>query len=59
MQPETIVAWFCPGEDFDHGFVYSYSEEQQVAQVRHYSVMAVAIRAYIRKLGFRELRADR
>jgi hypothetical protein len=42
MQPETIVSWFYPGKDFGHEFVYSNSEEQKLAQVKHYTVMATA-----------------
>jgi hypothetical protein len=42
MQPETIVTWFYPGEDFGHEFVYSNSEEQELAQVKHHTVMATA-----------------
>jgi hypothetical protein len=39
-QPETLVLWFYPGEDTGHEFVYSPSEEQELAQVKHHTVMA-------------------
>jgi hypothetical protein len=42
MQPETIVTWFYPGEDFGHEFLYAKSEEQELAQVKHRTVMAAA-----------------
>jgi hypothetical protein len=42
MQPETIVTWFYPGEDIGHEFVYSNSEEQELAQVKHRTVMVAA-----------------
>ena len=38
MQPETIVTWFYPGEDIGHEFVYSNSEEQELAQVKHHTM---------------------
>jgi len=42
MQPETIVTWFYPGEDFGYEFVYPKSEEQEFAQVKRRTVMAAA-----------------
>jgi hypothetical protein len=42
MQPETIVTWFYPGDTFGHEFVYSNREEQELAQVKHHTVMAAA-----------------
>ena len=42
MQPETIVSWFYPGDELGHEFVYSNQEERELAQVKHYTVMAAA-----------------
>jgi len=42
MQPENIVTWFYPGDAFGHEFVYSNSEEKELAQVKHHTVMAMA-----------------
>ena len=42
MQPETIVTWFYPGYTSGHEFVYSNREEQELAQVKHHTVMASA-----------------
>jgi hypothetical protein len=42
MQPETIVTWFYPGYTSGHEFVYSNREEQELAQVKHRTVMAAA-----------------
>jgi hypothetical protein len=42
MQPETIVTWFYPGNTSGHEFVYSNREEQELAQVKHRTVMASA-----------------
>ena len=42
MQPETIVSWFYPGNTSGHEFVYSNREEQELAQVKHHTVMAAA-----------------
>ena len=39
-QPETILSWFYPGQAFGHQFVYSNKEEQELAQVKHHTVMA-------------------
>jgi hypothetical protein len=42
MQPETIVTWFYPGYTSGHEFVYSKREEQELAQVKHHTVMPMA-----------------
>jgi hypothetical protein len=42
MQPETIVTWFYPGYTSGHEFVYSNREQQELAQVKHRTVMASA-----------------
>jgi hypothetical protein len=42
MQPETILSWFYPGRSSGHQFVYSNKEEQEIAQVKHHTVMAKA-----------------
>jgi hypothetical protein len=42
MQPETIVTWFYPGNTSGREFVYSNREEQELAQVKHHTVMAAA-----------------
>ncbi len=39
MQPKTLVSWFYPGESTGHQFVYSPTEENELAQVKHYSIM--------------------
>lgn len=40
IQPETMLSWFYPGETFGHEFIYSQSEEKELAQVKHQTVMA-------------------
>ena len=40
MQPQTLLSWFYPGESTGHEFVYSNKEEQELAQVKHYTIMA-------------------
>lgn len=40
MQPETMLSWFYPGETIGHEFVYSKSEEKELAQGKHQTVMA-------------------
>ena len=40
MQPQTLVSWFYPGESTGHEFVYANQEEQKLAQVKHYTIMA-------------------
>lgn len=41
-QPQTLVSWFYPGESTGHQFIYSNKEEQELAQVKHYTIMAKA-----------------
>jgi hypothetical protein len=40
MQPRTILSWFYPGHTPGHQFVYSNIEQQELAQVKHYTIMA-------------------
>jgi hypothetical protein len=40
MQPENIVTWFYPGFSTGHEFVYSNSEEKELAQVKQRTVIA-------------------
>ena len=40
MQPENIVTWFYPGNTVGHEFVYSNSEEKELAQVKQHTVIA-------------------
>jgi Protein of unknown function (DUF2911) len=42
MQPKTLVSWFYPGESTGHQFVYSPTEEHELAQVKHYTIMVKA-----------------
>lgn len=42
MQPETILSWFYPGHTFGHQFVYSDVEQEELAQVKHYTIMVKA-----------------
>jgi len=42
MQPENLVAWFYPGFSSGHEFVYSDSEQKELAQVKHHTVMTAA-----------------
>jgi hypothetical protein len=42
MQPKILVSWFYPGESTGHEFVYSPTEEHELAQVKHYTIMAKA-----------------
>jgi Protein of unknown function (DUF2911) len=39
MQPQTILSWFYPGRTPGHQFVYSNMEQQELAQVKHYTIM--------------------
>jgi hypothetical protein len=41
-QPSAIVTWFYPGRNSGHEFVYPKSEEQELAQGKHQTVMAIA-----------------
>lgn len=40
MQPENIVTWFYPGFSAGHQFVYSNSEEKELAQLKQHTVIA-------------------
>ena len=40
MQPQTLMSWFYPGDATGHEFVYSNKEERELAQVKHYTIMA-------------------
>ena len=40
MQPAAIVSWFYPGRDSGHQFLYPRMQEQELAQVKHYTVVA-------------------
>ena len=42
MQPQTILSWFYPGHTPGHQFVYSNIEQQELAQVKHYTIMVKA-----------------
>lgn len=42
MQPETLVSWFYPGRTYGHEFVYSQSEEHELAQAKHRTLMPMA-----------------
>jgi hypothetical protein len=42
MQPQTILSWFYPGHTPGHQFVYSNMEQQELAQVKHYTLMVKA-----------------
>jgi hypothetical protein len=39
MQPATILSWYYPGHSSGHQFVYSPTEEQELAQVKHHTEM--------------------
>jgi len=39
MQPQTMLSWFYPGHTPGHQFVYSNMEQQELAQVKHYTIM--------------------
>jgi hypothetical protein len=42
MQPQAIVSWFYPGCDSGHQFLYTKLQRQELAQVKHYTVVATA-----------------
>jgi|SRR5215469_12654802 len=42
MQPERIISWFYPGFSSGHEFVYSNSDEKELAQFKQYTVIAAA-----------------
>jgi hypothetical protein len=39
MQPVTILSWYYPGHSSGHQFVYSRTEQQELAQVKHHTEM--------------------
>ena len=41
-QPSAIVTWFYPGRQSGHEFVYPKSEQQELAQAKHLTVVAAA-----------------
>lgn len=41
-QPSAIVTWFYPGRQSGHEFVYPKSEQQELAQGKHVTVVATA-----------------
>ena len=41
-QPQTIVSWFYPGHSIGHQFVYSNRENQELARVKHQTVIVTA-----------------
>ena len=42
MPTNAIVTWFYPGRNSGHEFVYSKSEEQELARAKHQTIMAMA-----------------
>jgi hypothetical protein len=38
----AIVTWFYPGDNSGHEFVYSKSEEKELARAKHQTIMATA-----------------
>lgn len=42
MPTNAIVTWFYPGHNLGHEFVYSKSEEQELARAKHQTIMATA-----------------
>jgi hypothetical protein len=42
MPTNAIVTWFYPGLNSGHEFVYSNSEQQELARARHETIMAMA-----------------
>jgi hypothetical protein len=42
MQPQAIVSWFYPGDSAGHQFVYSNKQEQELAQLKQYTVVVKA-----------------
>ena len=51
MQPQTILSWFYPGHTPGHQFVYSNMEQQEPAQVKHYTIIAKAQNKHQTALG--------
>jgi hypothetical protein len=41
-QPSAILTWFYPGSQSGHEFVYPKSEQQELAQAKHLTVVAAA-----------------
>lgn len=42
MPTNAIVTWFYPGRNSGHEFVYSKSEEQELARAKHQTIVATA-----------------
>lgn len=42
MPTNAILTWFYPGVNSGHEFVYSKSEEQELARAKHQTIMATA-----------------
>jgi hypothetical protein len=42
MPTNAIVTWFYPGDNSGHEFVYSKSEEKELARAKHQTIMATA-----------------
>jgi hypothetical protein len=42
MPANAILTWFYPGHDSGHEFVYSKTEERELARARHQTIMATA-----------------
>jgi hypothetical protein len=42
MPTNAIVTWFYPGRNSGHEFVYSKSEEKELARAKHLTIMATA-----------------
>jgi len=42
MPTNAIVTWFYPGDNSGHEFVYSKSEEQELARAKRQTIMAAA-----------------
>jgi hypothetical protein len=42
MPTNAIVTWFYPGRNSGHEFVYSKSEEKELARAKHHTIMATA-----------------
>lgn len=45
-KPEAILKWFYPGETTGHEFLYSRTEEQELAQDAHQSVIARSVGSF-------------
>jgi hypothetical protein len=42
MQPETVLSLFYPGRNDGHEFTYSSTQERELAQAKHHTVVATA-----------------